>query len=47
MLDLHIFVICIDILILKTELQNRVSQNDVTFRVTHLKTFTEILFLSY
>ena len=47
MLDLHIFVICINILILKIELQNRVSQNDVTFRATHSKTFTEILFLSY
>ena len=29
------------------ELQNRVTQNDVTLRVTYSKIFTEILILSY
>ena len=29
------------------ELQNRVTQNDVTFRVTNPKIYIEILLLSY
>ena len=31
----------------KIELKNRVTQNDITFRLTNLKSFTEILLSSY
>ena len=35
------------ILELRDQLRNRVTQNDVTLRVTNSKMFTEILLLSY